>query len=482
MKKITTIILTLLLILPLTACTNSKGESVATYTINATLNKDMTLSVSTTYDFTKKSSKNKSLTCFALYPNAFREDAKIKPLHAEYYAQAYPNGNSDGGIEIEEVYLNGAKTAFSIDGVDQNLLSIKSDDYKAGNNSITIQSKVKIPNVLHRFGYGENTINLTSFYPIALVEENGEFYENVYYPSGDPFYSECANYFVTLTVPSQYAVASSLKPTKTEVFGLNTKYSYQRNSVRDIAFVLSKNFKILTKNTNKVCVYYYYFNDQNPQKSLDTAVKSLNYYSENFSKYPYGEYVVCEADFIYGGMEYPCLTFIDEKLVGEDRDYCIAHETAHQWWYSIVGVNQIEEGYIDEGLTEYSTVRFLSDNSEYNTSKEELLKKVKNAYGEIRKIVAKTGGKSKPEMQRNLKDFSSDLDYVSIAYYRSQIMFFELENYMGKGKFNRFLKEILNKYSYKNINTAKMLEIAEKVKPGSKRFLQEYVSGISNAS
>ena len=480
MKKLCVAICLVLCLFQVTACQSTEPENTASYQINAALCDDMTLSYNMTYEFVKPSDDSENETRFLLYPNAFRQGAKIKPLYASYYEKAYPNGASYGSILVKKTLVNGKVAEFEITGEDDNVLAVKSECYQKGKqNVIYMECLVKIPNVLHRFGYGDNTINLTSFYPVAVTKYKGDYYENVYYPSGDPFYSVCADYDVNLTVPSEYVVASSLSPTKTEVYGFKTKYSYSREGVRDIAFILSKNFKVLKSQSKNASVYYYYFNDMSPEKSIDTAVKSLDFYSDNFCEYPYEEYVVCEADFIYGGMEYPCLTFIDKNLENEDRDYCIAHETAHQWWYGIVGVNQSEDGYIDEGLTEYSTVRFFDEAKGDELNKIKAIENVKNTYAQIRKIVAEKGGDAVPKMNRNLKDFSSDMDYVSVAYYRSQIMFFELEEYLGKRNFNRFLDKIIKNYSYKNLNTEDLLDVAKSVKSSSKKFLQDYINGVT---
>ena len=51
-----------------------------------------------------------------------------------------------------------------------------------------------------------------------------------------------------------------------------------------------------------------------------------------------------KTPFIYGGMEYPNIVFISDSI-DDESEYLkvIVHEIAHQWWYGIVGNNEIKE-------------------------------------------------------------------------------------------------------------------------------------------
>ena len=456
-----------------------KGEvELSKYYIDATYN-DGTLECDMTVNYINNTSSSVNILYFNLYPNAYREGAKIKPVHIEYFSQVYKNGTSYGDIKIRKVNCDNVKLDYLITGEDENILEVKLNSPVKPNKetSVFIEFTVTLANAEHRLGYSENTVNLTGFYPILCANYNGDIYKNVYYPSGDPFYSDVANYLVDLTVPSSYVVASSLSPTKTEFKGLSTTYSYSRENVRDIAFILSKNFNVIKGNLGDVEVSYYYFNDTEPERALDVIIDSLSYYSKNFCEYPYNEYVVCQADFVYGGMEYPCLTFIGGNLTGYDKEYCIAHETAHQWWYGLVGVNSSEEGFIDEGLTEYSTVLYLANSDNFNLSKEDLIETVKQSYRQIRDICVKNQTYKKPLMKRNLGNFSSDLEYVNIAYYRSQIMFDDLCNFMGEKKFLSAMQGLVNNYKYKNVSYDTVKRHFNNKKKGADSILDGYVLG-----
>jgi hypothetical protein len=49
--------------------------------------------------------------------------------------------------------------------------------------------------------------------------------------------------------------------------------------------------------------------------------------------------------FYQGGMEYPNIVFLSNQFYGpedaETLEYVTVHETAHQWWYGVVGNNQV---------------------------------------------------------------------------------------------------------------------------------------------
>lgn len=474
MKKIISVLFLFLVIIPLYGC-NEDGVSRAKYQISIQLNEDMTVDCKSLYTFIPNS--DISGIYFNLYPNAFSENATVSPVYKSDELSAYPNGKSYGKVEVFNVKVDDKDASFEVLGINSGTLKVGFDNNKGKEDSVEvfIEFKVTLPNVNHRTGYGDNTVNLTGFYPIACVYENGKYYDCVYYPAGDPFYSECADYEVELKVPSEYVVASSMNVLSTEWSGGYTTYNYQREKVRDIAFILSKKFSVLQKTQNGVDVKYYYFNDKEPEKTLDTACASLDFFSEKYFEYPYLEYVVAEGDFLYGGMEYPCLSLISSSVGDNYRDYVVAHETAHQWFYGILGVNQNEIGFFDEGLTELSTALFMSNHT--NTPYENYIKEATKSYLSIRESLVYAGNTLPPIMNRNLKDFSSEGEYVMIAYNRSELAFEEVRKILGEDKFYKLIKKFFKKYAYQNVTLKNFENLLEKQSKSAVKTFNLYVSG-----
>lgn len=98
-----------------------------------------------------------------IYPNAFC-DENLVPFEEEEMDKAYPNGFNEGYIDIKNVLDNSNKSNYKIIGEKNDILEIKLDKLLKEGQSVKIDVKynVKLPNCLGRFGYGDNTINVTN--------------------------------------------------------------------------------------------------------------------------------------------------------------------------------------------------------------------------------------------------------------------------------------------------------------------------------
>ena len=84
---------------------------------------------------------------------------------------------------------------------------------------------------------------------------------------------------------------------------------------------------------------------------LQRAIASLERYSAPYAPYPWPAFtVVAMADLpkLTGGLEYPTLVY--QPATNEN----VPHETAHQWFYSLVGNDQARDPWLDEGLATWA--------------------------------------------------------------------------------------------------------------------------------
>ena len=387
MKKIFIFLFSFVVVLSCCACKKSDnlsqlGKDLNNY--NITLEVDVNtkqVTAKQTVNYINNTDNILKTIKFHLYPQFFEQGATEKIVPSIKMNQAYPNGISYADFNIDRIKVENVDVVVLYESEFDSILcvNLNASLMPKERTNIYIEYSFTLPNCQHRFGYGNNTINLANFYPVACVYENGNFNTQGYNPNGDPFYSDMANYCVNITSAEQYVVASTGEKTNIKTEDGKTTTTFNGNMVRDFALVMSDKFEIVSDKTNNTTVEYYYFNDQNPNKSLQASVDAIKTFSKLFGDYSYSTLAVVETDFVYGGMEYPNLIMISTDIKNDD-DYLnvIIHETAHQWWYGMVGNDEYKYPWLDEALTEYSTILFydncegynLNHNQMINTSKE----------------------------------------------------------------------------------------------------------------
>jgi hypothetical protein len=88
---------------------------------------------------------------------------------------------------------------------------------------------------------------------------------------------------------------------------------------------------------------------------LTLAKSALERLSRKYGSYPWKSFtLVVPPDFFGGGIEYPMLVFVGRSTYPR---LIIDHETAHQWFYSLVGNDQARDPWLDETLATWAQVR-----------------------------------------------------------------------------------------------------------------------------
>jgi hypothetical protein len=215
------------------------------------------------------------------------------------------------------------------------------------------------------FGYTDRQTNLVDWYPYLppYISGKGWLVHPVWGLGEYQVYDE-ADFKVTLTlatpVPGLVLAASAPAQPESDDF----KYSVQ--AARTFALSASTDYVVQSKTVGDVTVYCYSFSDDTHpgQQVLDTTSSALELYSRLIFPYPHPTLTVVEADFL-DGMEYDGLFFLGHGFYDLYDDtpesyitFIAAHETAHQWWYGLVGNDQAVEPWLDEALSTYMELVF----------------------------------------------------------------------------------------------------------------------------
>jgi len=387
--------------------------------------------------------------------NAFSENASVRPVLDEHIDTVFPDGINYGYMEINSVYVCGEEVEFKLD---ETVLSVNlpaalpPDEW----TELRIELDAKIPVMNHRTGSGENGMWFGSFLPIlAVCDENG-WHTDPYYPIGDPFYARAANFNVSITTPPEFTVVGPGVPLITDqddkkITEFSTKLS------RDFAFAISNSYtksSITTPSNVEISLYTFSDTARKPEL-LELASRSLEYFSNRIGAYPYSTLVIAETRlFSKGGIEYSGVIFIDsDYLLASESFSSITHEIGHQWFYNIIGNNQIDFAWMGEGLCSFLQEGFLLNDVELDN-------KMAEEYAYLQSIIPETIPNT---LNSSLGDFESWQDYYNIHYLRGKMMFYSLYKHMGKESFDSFLIEYNRRFSFRIASPKDLAQTAEDV-------------------
>ena len=368
---------------------------------------------------------------------------------------------------------------FVCTGEDQNILEVTLNREVFPNERaiIVIEYQINLANVVARTGVNDHTINLANFYPVLCAYDQNGFYECAYYGVGDPFYSECSDYKIRFICDQKYTIASSGKVTYSATENGQKTTILKIDNARSFAMVLSSKFQMISRDVNGVKLQYFYYQDDTPQTSINYAVQAINYFQKTFGEYPYPTYSVVQTPFVQGGMEFPAMVMISDNLEPNAYGEVIVHETAHQWWQTVVGNNEIEYGFLDEGLAEYSVVMFYENHPEYGMTRKNMVASAEQTYKIFCSVWDKINKKTDTKMIKSLKDFSSEYEYVNIAYIKPCIMYDLLRTTIGEERFFSGLKTYYKNYAFKNATPHDLVGVFEKKGADTNGFFEGFFNG-----
>ena len=372
---------------------------------------------------------------FHLYPNAFSEQAETPPYFAADRDEFFPNGESFGGIEVLSVEIDRQSADFVISGESDTVLEVPCDMENGASARVSIDAVVTLPECDARFGVTESSVNLTGFYPVLCVYENGAWRTDGYTAAGDPFFSQIASYAVRATLPESFSVACSGSFAESTDGGRKV-VGITAERVRDFAMCLSEDFSSIadtvTVGGRDVELRYCYLDDDAPADTLNLAADALSFFSRTFGDYPYDTFSMAQAPVGAGGMEYGAFVVIDPDLASrEEHERTVVHETAHQWWFGVVGSDQLFCPWLDEGLTEFTTAYYFlnsGDREEYSAA----VRSASEYYAVYANMPEAVGFDGR--MNRHLSTYLSTGEYVAVTYCKGLVLFDTVFSLCGKEK------------------------------------------------
>lgn len=404
---------------------------------------------------------------FHLYPNAFKKKETL-PFLFDDYTRAYPKGFEEGYINIKGLWIEDKTSSFSIGGFGDTIMEVTLPRILEPGEKISIKMEydIKIPPATERFGYGDEAYNLGNWYPVAAVYDDSGWNLDPYYSIGDPFYIDVSNYNVIIKAPKDIMIATTGEILSSDKIMDNIReWSIKATKTRDFAWVASKYFEVVEKELDGILLKCYFIDKENVDKkikdlSMKFAERSIKIFNDVFGLYPYKQYSVVQTNFP-SGMEYPQIVFIGKQYYNRNNidflEMVIVHETAHQWWYSVVGNDQIDEAWLDESFASYSEVIYYYENYGETEGKQyHIYENVNRYYEEVDSVDDET-------ILKALNEFQNWDDYSLLVYTKGAMFLDSLKERYGEETFYNILKMYYNSYKFKIATTKDFLDVCEEV-------------------
>ncbi|MHA2019465.1 MAG: M1 family metallopeptidase [Promethearchaeota archaeon] len=378
----------------------------------------------------------------------------------------FPSGmeyeNRAGNVEIFSVTLvNGTALDYQVLS-DQQLMWVNLSDPLIPDTRVqfTINFNTTLPDGgIDRANYyespGDTQSKIFKFavaYPMpAVYDEKDGWNLDPYLELGDPFYSDMCFYKLNLEVSKGMKVAATGKLMNTEDLGNSICLHYDPIlPTREVTFSASRYFIVESQIWNGVNVSTYFIprsTDTWHNWALERAVYSLDYYTDMIGEYPYPTFNVVEEYTHYGGMEHPLQVYVTSAADNAEYpqiylEVVIVHETGHQWFYQIIGNDEVDAGFIDEGM-----VVFLEHYSQMNEYPEW------SQPFEFERLRTYEAENNRPH-RINLtvyEDNSTNVDYWYIAYHKAPVIWKKLFDIIGLDAFKDALHLMYDRFKFKII-------------------------------
>jgi hypothetical protein len=480
------------------------------YNIKAELNdKDKSITGFETIVYKNNSPSTLNFIWFHLWPNAYKNDstALLQQIKNDTARSKKMENVGTGFIDGLAFKVNDqpAKTEPHPNPqyIDITKLLLNKPLMPGDSISISTPFKVVLPPYFSRSGYADGEFMACQWYPKPAVFDKNGWHEFPYLDMGE-FYSEYADYSVSITLPSDYIVgATGILQTKEELDAYkkagaknvadrkgkpalyvpankNTKktLSYYAEQVPDFAWFADKGFVIQYDTTQLpggkvIDAFSYYHNKKNTiwNNSIDYIKDGVRKYSEWIGEYAYPTVQVVEGpkNNSSGGMEYPMITLItspDAKV--ETLDAVIAHEIGHNWFMGMLGSNERAHTWMDEGLNTYFQFRYEAEKYRANSVfgdgiPNELKEKPVDEFLGLIYNAINTNIPMQSAMDIPAEKFSTSEEYGLISYVKTALWMYLLESAVGWDKVELAVQNYFNKWRNKHPQPEDMQAAFEEV-------------------
>ena len=375
-----------------------------------------------------------------------------------------------GEMTISSISVNNSDVDVSYE-LENSVLRVPLQPELSPGQSVILQMNflVMVPQSLESnygvLAYVEDVLALAHAYPMIAVYDDEGWNTKLPSQNGDVTYADASFYIVRITAPKELTLVTSGHRVSLDETGQQQTLVVASGPARDFYLAASPNYEEISQTFGEVTIRSYApkeFQD-GAQLALDVASRAIEDFATRYAPYPYTEFDIASTPTFALGIEYPGLIVITVNIYDLNSDVrgtpasiymesTVAHEVGHQWFYNLVGDDQLDDPWIDESLTQFATLQYYMD--EYGTGG------ANGFRASLKERWARVGNADIP-IGLPVATYE-DVEYSAIVYGRGPLFFVALQEEMGAEVFGEFLMDYTKTFSWDIATPEGLQSLAEK--------------------
>lgn len=377
-----------------------------------------------------------------------------------------------GYQNIHVLQQNGQPLGFSVHGTVLKA-TLNTPILPGEGTSFAMEWDAQVPQQIRRSGWANKEgveFTMTQWYPKMAEYDQDGWHADQYV--GREFYGVWGSFDVHINIDPNYLIAGTgllqnaeqvgfgydgVKKVKVKK-GQKRTWHFEAHNVHDFAFAADPDFvhdQLQIENGPLVHLVYdpKTANKENWKTIQEGYLqKYFDFMAEHFGKYPYEQFSIIQGG--DGGMEYPMCTMI----LGGGDDFegftgLFVHEGSHNWYYGVMGTNEVRHPWMDEGFTTYAEERCM----QYLFGHEG--DPFAGAYRNY--LYLDTNGLREP-LSTPGDHFNYNFVYGINSYSAGALFLNQLEYIIGEEAFARGMKRYWNQWKFKHPTPEAFIRIMER--------------------
>ena len=239
--------------------------------------------------------------------------------------------------------------------------------------AVRVAWTARVPRTFARTGVIGNFYFIAHWFPKIAVFEDDRWIAHQFHANTE-FFSDYGRYDVRMTVPRGWVLgATGREQSRTDNADGTTTHRYVQDDVHDFTWTTSpdyveqrRRFDHATLPAVEMRLLMQPEHAGQEDRHFAATAAALKYYGEWYGAYPYDHVTIIDPAYHSGagGMEYPTLFTAGTRWLAPRQtnspEAVTVHEAGHQFWYGMVGNNEFEHAWLDEGLNTFSEERVQS--------------------------------------------------------------------------------------------------------------------------